>query len=51
MRLLTIHNMHCYLAFMREMREAIANDAFREWRQGVEAVLRPAGLKSRASDV
>ena len=48
-RLLTIHNMHCYLAFMREMREAIANDAFGEWRQGLAAVLRPAGLKSRAT--
>ena len=47
-RLLTIHNMHCYLAFMREMREAIANDAFGEWRKELTAVLRPAGLKSRA---
>jgi len=50
-RLLTIHNMHCYLAFMRDMREAIANDAFGEWRQSVETVLRPAGLKSRATDL
>ncbi len=48
-RLLTIHNMHRYLAFMREMREAIANDAFGEWRRSVGALLRPAGLKSRAS--
>lgn len=48
-RLLTIHNMYCYLSFMREMREAIANDAFCDWRRSVEAVLRPAGLKSRAA--
>jgi len=46
-RLLTIHNMHCYLSFMRDMREAIANDCFSEWRQALAAVLRPGGLKSR----
>lgn len=46
-RLLTIHNMHCYLAFMREMREAIMADCFSEWRQSVAATLRPIGLKSR----
>jgi queuine tRNA-ribosyltransferase len=50
-RLLTIHNMHRYLEFMREMRAAIASDCFREWRQELTAVLRPAGLKSRAKDV
>lgn len=49
-RLLTIHNMHRYLEFMREMREAIANDCFREWRKESEAVFRPNGLKSRARD-
>ncbi len=49
-RLLTIHNMHRYLEFMREMREAIANDCFREWRQALAAVLRPAGLKARAKE-
>ena len=31
-RLLTIHNVHRYLAFMREMRAAIAADAFGAWR-------------------
>lgn len=41
-RLLTIHNMHRYLEFMREMREAIANDAFREWRRALAATLRKA---------
>ncbi len=44
-RLLTIHNMHRYLGFMREMREAIANDAFGEWRRALAAVLRPDGRK------
>ena len=48
-RLLTIHNMHRYLEFMREMREAIANDCFGEWRKALAAVLRPDGLKSRAA--
>ncbi|MFO7937613.1 MAG: tRNA guanosine(34) transglycosylase Tgt [Kiritimatiellia bacterium] len=47
-RLLTIHNMHRYLEFMREMREAIANDSFGEWRKECAAVLRPNGLKSHA---
>ncbi len=47
-RLLTIHNMHRYLEFMREMREAIANDCFGEWRRRCAAVLRPDGLKSRS---
>ncbi len=48
-RLLTLHNMHRYLEFMRELREAIANDCFDEWRQALAAVLRPAGLKSRVA--
>ena len=48
-RLLTIHNMHRYLEFMREMREAIASDCFSEWRKECAAVLRPNGLKSRAN--
>ena len=47
-RLLTIHNTHRYLSFMREMREAIAADSFSEWREELRAVLRPNGLKSRA---
>jgi queuine tRNA-ribosyltransferase len=32
MRLNTIHNLHFYLAFMREMREAIARDGFGEFK-------------------
>lgn len=40
-RLLSIHNMHRYLEFMREMREAIANDQFREWRRALALTLRP----------
>lgn len=39
-RLLTIHNMHRYLEFMREMREAIANDSFSEWRKALAMTLR-----------
>jgi queuine tRNA-ribosyltransferase len=39
-RLLSIHNMHRYLEFMREMREAIANDSFAEWRKELAMVLR-----------
>lgn len=39
-RLLSIHNMHCYLHFMREMREAIANDSFAEWRKELARTLR-----------
>jgi queuine tRNA-ribosyltransferase len=39
-RLLTIHNMHRYLEFMREMREAIANDSFAEWRKELARTLR-----------
>jgi queuine tRNA-ribosyltransferase len=31
-RLLTIHNVRCYMEFMREMRAAIAADAFAAWR-------------------
>jgi len=42
-RLLTIHNMHRYLEFMREMREAIANDSFAEWRKELAMTLRTGG--------
>ena len=31
-RLLTIHNIHCYMEFMREMRESIEAGSFAEWR-------------------
>jgi len=47
-RLLTIHNMHRYLEFMREMREAINADCFSEWRRELATALRPDGLKSQA---
>lgn len=40
-RLLTIHNMHRYLEFMREMRQAIASDGFGEWRRALAMALRP----------
>ncbi len=30
-RLLTLHNIHCYMAFMAEMREAIRSGSFRPW--------------------
>ena len=43
-RLLTIHNIHCYLSFMQEMRDAIAADSFTEWRQMVARTLRPDGV-------
>ncbi len=32
-RLLTIHNIHCYMDFMQEMRTAIENDTFAEWKK------------------
>ncbi len=41
-RLLTIHNMHCYMTFMRNMRDAIAADSFPEWLDEVRRTLRPA---------
>jgi len=44
-RLLTIHNMHRYLEFMRELRAAIAADSFAEWRRELAATLRPEGRK------
>ena len=47
--MLTIHNMHRYLSFMREMREAIAADAYTAFRQELTAVLRPNGVKVRAA--
>ena len=39
-RLLTLHNIHCYLRFMRLMRQAIANDCFLEFRAEAHARLR-----------
>lgn len=44
-RLLTIHNIHCYLSFMREMRDAIVADSFTEWRRMVAEALRPNGIQ------
>jgi queuine tRNA-ribosyltransferase len=40
-RLLTIHNIYCYMAYMREMRDAIAAGAFGAWRAEQQARLRP----------
>lgn len=39
-RLLTLHNVHCYLRFMERMREAIRNDCFRDFRAEAYARLR-----------
>ncbi len=39
-RLLTLHNIHCYLRFMERMREAIRNDCFREFKAEAYARLR-----------
>ncbi len=39
-RLLTVHNIHCYMTFMREMREAIGAGGFEAWRRGQAARLR-----------
>jgi queuine tRNA-ribosyltransferase len=35
-RLLTVHNLHRYMAFMRELREAVARGAFEAWCERVE---------------
>jgi queuine tRNA-ribosyltransferase len=32
-RLLTVHNIHCYMEFMRDMRAAIAAGSFGDWRR------------------
>ncbi|WP_372798857.1 hypothetical protein [Pontiella sp.] len=32
MRLITMHNLHCYLEFMREMRKSIEEGRFAEFR-------------------
>ncbi|MDD5706971.1 MAG: tRNA guanosine(34) transglycosylase Tgt [Kiritimatiellae bacterium] len=39
-RLLTIHNIHCYMEYMREMRDAIAAGTFEAWRREETARLR-----------
>jgi queuine tRNA-ribosyltransferase len=39
-RLLTVHNIHCYMDFMRRMRAAIAAGVFEEWRREQAARLR-----------
>ncbi|MCI6589782.1 MAG: tRNA-guanine transglycosylase, partial [Lentisphaeraceae bacterium] len=39
-RLLTLHNIHCYLRFMERMRQAIANDCFLDFRAEAYARLR-----------
>ena len=40
-RLLTLHNLHLYLKWMEEMREAILADCFTEWREEQRSLLRP----------
>jgi queuine tRNA-ribosyltransferase len=47
-RLLTIHNLYRYMEFMREMREAIAEDRFEAFRRSFQATyhegpIRPDG--------
>jgi queuine tRNA-ribosyltransferase len=39
-RLLTVHNLHCYMDTMRRMRGAIEAGAFQEWRREQAARLR-----------
>ncbi len=39
-RLLTLHNIHCYLRFMERMRDAIRNDCFLDFRAEAYARLR-----------
>ena len=39
-RLLTVHNLHCYMDYMRRMRGAIEAGAFQEWRREQAARLR-----------
>lgn len=39
-RLLTVHNIHCYMEFMRDMRAAIAAGSFADWRREQTALLR-----------
>ncbi len=36
-RLVTVHNIHTYMTFMQDMRDAIRNDAFAEFRQTFES--------------
>ncbi len=45
-RLLTIHNIHFYMTYMREMRDALAAGAFTAWRREEAARLR-AGAAGR----
>jgi len=40
-RLLTLHNLHLFLKWMEEMREAILADCFTEWREEQRSLLRP----------
>lgn len=39
-RLLTIHNIHCYMIFMEDMRKSIENGYFDEWAKEQYAILR-----------
>lgn len=48
-RLLTLHNLHCYLTFMQEMREAIKADCFAQWKEEQTHRLRPDGIRARGA--
>ena len=41
-RLLTIHNIHCYMTFMDDMRTSIASGQFEDWAEEQRRILRPA---------
>jgi queuine tRNA-ribosyltransferase len=48
-RLLTLHNLHVYMSFMRELRESLASGGFAAWRAGLEARL-ASGAESAAEE-
>lgn len=44
-RLLTLHNIHCYLRYMEQMREAINADEFNEWKKMITMNLRTCATR------
>jgi queuine tRNA-ribosyltransferase len=44
-RLLTLHNIHRYMAFLRELRQSLEAGAFGEFRREAQARLRPAAAR------
>ena len=46
LRLLTLHNIHCYMRFMQEMRDAIGNGCFADFAASVKDVELGEGLPS-----